>query len=141
MIGTDDLEWLRPLNIDALREVWRDRFGEPPPPLRSGDLMRRALAERIQQAGEGVDAGLDRRLALTAARHRTGRRAVVRTVTFKTGSRLERAWQGQRHQVEVVEGGFIWEGRPYRSLSQVARAITGVRWNGPRFFGLREDLP
>ena len=139
MSGHDDLRWLEPLNIDALRSVWRERFDEPFPPLRSGDLMRRALAERIQQVAEGIDAGLDRRLAQTAARHRTGRRAVVRTVSFKTGARLERAWQGRRHQVEVVEGGFVWEGRPYKSLSQVARAITGVRWNGPRFFGLRED--
>ena len=137
MSCVDDLQALETMKIDALRAVWRGRFGEPPP-LRSGDLMRRALAERMQMAVEGGDSVLDKRLAQTAARHRTGRKATIRTAAFKSGSRLERTWQGQRHQVEVVEGGFVWEGRPYKSLSHVARAITGVRWNGPRFFGLRE---
>jgi len=103
-------------------------------------LMRRALAERIQEEVEGCDAALAKRLNQMAARHRPGRKTTLRTTTFKTGARLERLWKGQRHQVEVVEAGFVWKGQPYKSLSQVARAITGVRWNGPRFFGLREDV-
>ncbi len=75
-----------------------------------------------------------------SSRHRAGRKSVPRTATFKTGSRLERLWQSERHQVEVVADGFEWRGGRYKSLSQVARAITGVRWNGPRFFGLREGV-
>lgn len=133
----DPVAGLSDLKLETLRDLWRDRFGEPPP-LRSTDLMRRVLAERLQQAAYGGDPELDRRLAQAAARHRPGRRPVVRTVAFKPGSRLEREWQGQRHQVEIVEGGYIWSGRTCKSLSQVARLITGVRWNGPRFFGLRE---
>lgn len=138
MTGPDRITGLADLKLEALRGLWRDRFGEPPP-LRSTDLMRRLLAERLQQTAQGGDPDLDRRLAQVAARHRPGRRPVVRTVAFKPGSRLKREWQGQRHQVEVVRDGYVWEGQTYKSLSQVARLITGVRWNGPRFFGLRES--
>lgn len=138
MIATPDpVAGLADLKMEALRSLWRDRFGDPPP-LRSTDLMRRALAERLQQAAYGGDLDLDRRLARAAARHRSGRRPVVRLVAFKPGSRRQREWQGEHHQIEVVEGGYVWNGRTCKSLSQVARLITGVRWNGPRFFGLRE---
>lgn len=130
------LQALPSMNIDALRRLWRDHFGEPPP-LRSGDIMRRALAERIQQGAGNID--LERRLAKVASSHRTGRKPTVRTTSFKTGSILQREWQGVRHQVEVVDGGYRWNGEVHKSLSSIARAITGSRWNGPRFFGLREE--
>ena len=124
------------MTLEEVRYVWRERFGEPPP-LRSTDLMRRALADRLQQ--EGSSHPLDKRLAQLAARHRTGSKPTVVADSFKTGSLLQREWQGERHQVEVVEGGYVWKGQSYKSLSAIARAITGSRWNGPRFFGLRED--
>ena len=57
---------------------------------------------------------------------------------LSNGVRLVREWQGVRHEVVVVEGKFLHHGNTYKSLSQIARAITGARWNGPRFFGLRE---
>ncbi|WP_312139421.1 DUF2924 domain-containing protein [Brevundimonas sp.] len=88
---------------------------------------------------EGSSHPLDKRLAQLAARHRTGSKPTVVAHSFKTGSLLQREWQGERYQVEVVEGGYIWKGRSYKSLSAIAREITGSRWNGPRFFGLRED--
>lgn len=125
--------------IDQLRAVWAGRFEDPPPPLKAADLMRRALAERIQFEAEGVDQGLTKRLQQLAARHRPGRKSAPRSAAFRPGSRLERLWRGERHQVEVLDGAFEWQGQRYKSLSQVARAITGVRWNGPRFFGLRGD--
>lgn len=125
------------MGVDDLRVVWRERLGEPPP-VRSGDILRRALAEGLQLAAAGRDAALDRRLAKVAAQHRTGCKPKVRTATFKTGSTLVREWQGERYQVEVAADGYIWNGQKYASLSKVARLITGVRWNGPRFFGLRE---
>ena len=110
MTGPDLVASLADLKLEALRGLWRDRFGEPPS-LRSIDLMRRLLAERLQQAALGGDPDLDRRLAQAAARHRP----VVRTVAFKPGSRLEREWQGRRHQVEVVRDGYVWEGQTYKS--------------------------
>lgn len=133
-----DLSALRAMTIEQLRSAWSERFGDAPPRLQSKDLMRRVFAERLQTEAEGGNIGLDKTLRQVAARHRPGRPTVPRTAVFKTGSRLERLWQGQAHHVDVVEGGFEWSGRRFKSLSQVAREITGVRWNGPRFFGLRE---
>lgn len=128
---------IQDIGVDGLRSVWRERLGEPPP-IRSRDILRRALAEQLQMAGAGRDAVLDRRLAKVAAQHRAGCKPKVRTTTFKPGSTLVREWQGERHQVEVAADGYIWNGQKHASLSKVARLITGVRWNGPRFFGLRE---
>lgn len=133
-----DLSALKSMTIDQLRSAWFERFSDAPPRLQSKDLMRRVLAERLQTEAEGGDIGLAKTLRQVATRHRTGRRTPPRTAVFKIGSRLERHWQGQAHQVDVVDGGFVWRDRRFKSLSQVAREITGVRWNGPRFFGLRE---
>lgn len=133
-----ELSDLGTMTIDQLRIAWSGRFGDTPPRLQSKDLMRRVFAERLQTEMEAGDVVSDKRLQQAVARHRPGRRTAPRTAVFKTGSRLERLWQGQVHQVDVVEGGFEWRGRRFKSLSQIAREITGVRWNGPRFFGLRE---
>ena len=61
-----------------------------------------------------------------------------RTRELSPGTVLTREWDDQHHRVTVCDGGFVWEGRPYRSLSEIAKVITGTRWNGPRFFGLRD---
>jgi len=129
---------LEAMGIDELRALWRERLGNPPP-VRSTVILRRALAEVLQlkAAGHGATA-LDRRLVSAAARHRLGHKPKVGTAAFKPGSTLVREWQGRRIEVEVVRDGFVWNGEKHASLSKVARLITGVRWNGPRFFGLRE---
>jgi hypothetical protein len=124
------------LGVEQLRAVWRERFGDPPP-LQARDLLRRALAERLQEEEFGIDTELQRRLASMAARVRPGHKPVVASTSYKPGSVLEKDWEGVRHTVDVVEAGFVWNGTRYDSLSAIARAITGVRWNGPRFFGLR----
>lgn len=115
-------------DLGELRSEWERRYGAPPP-LRSPDLLRRILAWRIQ-AGQcgGIDAATLR--LLEGARPRDPRLA--------PGTVIAREWDGERHEVEVAEDGFIYAGRRWRSLSQVARAITGTHWNGPRFFGLRK---
>lgn len=134
----DVLTRLAAMGVDDLRTLWRERLGEPPP-VRSPDILRRALAEALQMkaAGHGV-VPQDRRLANAVARHRLGHKPQLRTTSFKPGSTLVREWQGRRIEVEVVRDGFVWNGEKHASLSKVARLITGVRWNGPRFFGLRE---
>lgn len=112
-----------------LRAEWGRRYGAPPR-LRSPDLLRHVLAWRIQAEGEG---GLDketRKLLCKDARTSDPRLA--------PGAVVVREWNGARHEVEVTEEGFIYGGRRWDSLSGIARAITGTRWNGPRFFGLRE---
>ena len=131
------LTTLDPMSVEDLRALWRERLGEPPP-VRSGDILRRALAEELQVRAMGRDVRLDKRLAAIASKHRIGHKPKVRTTAFRPGSMLIREWQGRRHEVEVARDGYIWNGQKHASLSKVARLITGVRWNGPRFFGLRE---
>lgn len=128
----DEVRALQAMSLEPLRAAWRARYGAPPL-LRSVDLLRRLLAWRIQADAHGdLDADLRRRLRATAAPRRVDPRV-------RQGARIAREWQGKRYEVDVVEGGFVHAGVRYASLSQIARAITGTRWNGPRFFGLRAD--
>jgi hypothetical protein len=128
---TEEVRALARLDLEGLRAEWRRRFGAPPK-LRAPDLLRRMLAWRIQAAAFG---GLD---AQTRRRLRQGPAVVPIAPVPMTGTRLAREWKGVTHEVQVVSGGFIYAGGQYASLSEVARTITGARWNGPRFFGLRE---
>jgi len=119
------------MNIAQLREEWRRRYGAPPT-FRSTDLLSRLLAWRIQADAFG---GFDKRtLALLRSE-----RAPPRRIQLAPGARLARVWRGIRHEVDVVDGGYRHNGTIYRSLSEVARSITGTRWNGLKFFGLREQ--
>jgi hypothetical protein len=126
-----EVEVLAGLGLDALRDVWRARIG-PPPKLRSADLLRQLLAWRVQAHHHG---GLD---------HDTRRKLGGRGPTVPegrqlgTGAILRRDWQGQRIEVVIEPAGFRWDGTLWPSLSAIARAATGTRWNGPRFFGLRD---
>ncbi len=133
----ETLASLTAMDVDQLRAVWRERLGEPPP-VRSIIVLRGALAEALQVQATGQPAVLDRRLSSAASQHRTGKKPKLRGSSFQAGSTLIREWQGVRHEVEVRPDGYIWQGQKHGSLSKVARLITGVRWNGPRFFGLRE---
>ncbi len=129
----DEVARLRDLDPVALRARWRVVTGRAAPKGLSRHLLLRMLAYRIQAKAFG-DLGresqryLDR---LTAAEPVPVVRAEPRS-----GTVLVREWNGVRHHVMAVEGGFAWSGGTYRSLSQVARAITGTNWSGPRFFGL-----
>ncbi|WP_372782934.1 DUF2924 domain-containing protein [Phenylobacterium sp.] len=129
---TQEVQALDRLDLEGLREVWRARYNEPPP-LRSVDLLRLILAWRIQaQALGGLDPKVRRQLKRRGALEAEG-------LSLGVGALLKREWQGGVVEVEVMQDGFRWEGRVYRSLSAVATAIAGVKWNGPRFFGLRAD--
>jgi hypothetical protein len=127
----EEVRALEGLELEGLRSEWRRRYGAPPT-LRSTDLLARLLAWRIQAEAFG---GLDSETRSTLFR----KSLPVAAPTLAPGMRLERSWRGTKQTVEVVEDGFRWEGRSYSSLSQVAHAITGVKWNGPRFFGLRQE--
>lgn len=135
----ETLASLKAMDIEALRAVWRERLGEPPP-VRSTDILRRSLAEALQIEAGGQSVALDKRLSRAASQHRMGKKPRLRTSTFQPGLTLIREWQGVRHEVEVRSDGYVWHGQKHASLSKVARLITGVRWNGPRFFGLREGV-
>lgn len=125
-------------NIDQLRAIWRSRFGEPPP-LRSGDLLKRCLAERIQTEAFGFDAMLEKELEALVRLYRRKKTVPQPKAQVRRGATLIREYAGQTHRVEALEQGFSWRGQTWKSLSEIAREITGVRWNGPRFFGLRSE--
>lgn len=127
---TEEVRALAALDLAGLRGEWQRRYG-PPPRMRSKDLLSRLLAWRIQADAFG---GLD---AVTIRLLKSGH-IPPPIVKLSPGTRLAREWQGTRHEVEVLDNGFRHLGSTYGSLSEVARAITGTRWNGLRFFGLRD---
>lgn len=104
----------------------------------SRPLLVRAVAYEMQaKVYGGLKAATERRLSLIAHGKEDSDRGNCNTAAkLRPGARLVREWNGTTHTVEVVEGGYLWSGNRYRSLSAIARAITGAHWSGPRFFGL-----
>jgi len=124
----------------ALRAQWRELFDSEPPPFNRRYLESR-LAYRIQElAYGGLKPETIRRLERLGEELDGGdrKKSRVRADTMPiAGTRLIREWQGVEHVVTVTADGFDWQGRPYKSLSAIARAITGTRWNGWVFFGIK----
>ena len=129
-----EIDELRSFGIEALRQRWRLLFGATPPKGLTKDIIARMIADRIQQEAFG---GLDRETVKLLDRLARGGKRDGLNRRLKPGSVLVREYQGERHTVTVVPGGFVWQDSTYFSLSAIARAITGTVWNGPRFFGLR----
>ena len=134
-----ELDRLAAMDAASLRRRWRMVFGRSAPELPRA-LLHRALAYRIQADELGdLDRETIRMLDRLAREGRDG--AVIPPPELrgtKPGTLLVREWEGTLQRVMVLEQGFAWNGQTYDSLSQVARAITGTNWNGPRFFGLRD---
>ena len=135
------LERLQELDGSALRGEWRRLFRSEPPRI-SRDLLTRALAYRLQELEfGGLPKWARQRLAGSPAAADSVEANGVTSAKpapprLKPGSRLIREWHGRMHSVVVLEGAFEFEGKRYRSLTQIAREITGAHWSGPRFFGL-----
>ena len=123
---------LEQFELEALRDVWRSKWG-PPPPLRSVNLLRLTIAWRLQAQELGaLDRNTRRALASQSASPADG-------LNLGDGAVIRREWQGRLIEVVVQSDGFEWSGETWKSLSAIARAATGVRRNGPAFFGLRDD--
>ena len=135
----DRLAELETSSTAELRARWEQVFNRTAPTRASRDLLLRALAYHIQERSEGgLSKSTRRRLAKLAGLNGENREAMsLHRVRLKPGSRLIREWRGEVHRVTVLDDGFDWRGNRYASLSQIARAITGARWSGPLFFGLR----
>jgi hypothetical protein len=120
-----------------LKERWRVLYRTEPPRRISRDLLIRALAYRIQERALGGLSSSTRRL-LGKVAHASAHRSIEGTPqpSLKPGTVLLREWHGTQHQVIVREDGVEFQGKRYKSLSQVASRITGTKWSGPRFFGL-----
>ena len=136
---------LRDLDIAALRRRWHTVFGRRPPPHLLRHLLFRIVAYRLQadQLGD-LDNASRRLLDGSGSPEKAGQNAanVVRPIAdVRPRTSLSREWNGHMQQVTVLPEGFAWNGKTYPSLSKVAFAITGTRWNGPRFFGLRDKPP
>jgi hypothetical protein len=133
------LETLPRLSATVLRALWHKHYGPlAPPPIRKG-LLVRALAYRIQEKTHGALSRTTRhRLRKLVGETNDGiTLTILDTPRIKLGTRLIRQWQGKTHEVTVVETGYTYRGRRYASLSEIARLITGSRWSGPLFFGLK----
>jgi hypothetical protein len=132
--------------LDALSRAglgarFQELFGRPAPKGMSSPVLRRIIAYRLQEiAAGGPNRTLKQRLTRLAEDLRKGRSVSSPRPDsrIKPGTRLLRDWQGRTHSVTVTEGGFQYRDRTYRSLSIIAREITGTRWSGPAFFGLRD---
>jgi hypothetical protein len=137
---TDQVTALGGLTPYELRAEWRRRLKTKPPKLRSRELLAHALAYRLQVHVHGdLPLKLRREADLLARRFEDDRQFTpVAGPDLKVGSSVIRDWGGLRHEVAVTREGFAYQGQTFRSLSAVAQAITGVKWNGLVFFGLRE---
>lgn len=117
----------------ALIDAWARMFATPVPKGISAPFLRRFLAFEVQARAQG---GLPKGFIAKLDRASNGK-PVTKTPTLKPGGRILREWNGVTHVVDVLEDGFRWNGQRHSSLSAIARAITGARWSGPRFFGVR----
>jgi len=133
-----DLAALTSLSRDELAERWHKRFGHKPPKGCGRTLLELAEAYAIQAAAFGaLTPGLRKQLEGKEPHVDKCRTTLQKqTARLTPGTRLAREWNCRTHHVDVVEKGFVWEGNRHASLSAIARAITGARWSGPRFFGL-----
>jgi Protein of unknown function (DUF2924) len=129
---------LATLGAPQLRAEWASLFGNPAPRRVSRDILLRGIAYRLQEKVYGglKPATIKRLKRLASGVQDGGRPAPAPAASLRPGTRLLREWNGRTETVDVLQDGFEWRGTRYRSLSAIARAITGVQWSGPKFFGL-----
>ena len=136
-----EIEELQEASSANLKERWRALYGTAAPRRISRDLLIRALAYRIQEQALGGLKPSTRRFLAKVAADASARRPiqVAPEPSLKPGTVLLREWHGTQHQVIVRENGIVFNGKQYKSLSQVAYRITGTKWSGPLFFGLKAN--
>lgn len=133
---------LADLPLPALRQLWSSHYRSEPPVRMSRELLVQAIAYRLQEeALGGLSRGMRIKLAKEASVHGRGKAGAPRPTAvhrrIKPGTRFLREWHGRTHEVTATaDGRYSYRGSAYRSLSAIARAITGTRWSGPAFFGI-----
>jgi hypothetical protein len=137
------LSRLPELNLGELRQQWRTLYKAEASPHLSRELLVRAVAYRMQEVAlGGLRQGPQRQLRQIAQQFKqTGAASTPPRPELKPGTRLVREWQGRTYEVLVLDGGFSWQDTHHRSLSALARKITGTAWSGPLFFGLKPSRP
>ncbi|MGC2529889.1 MAG: DUF2924 domain-containing protein [Candidatus Acidiferrum sp.] len=136
----DQLTRLPTMDTGALRGLWRNLFGNMPHPKLRRELLIPIIAYRRQEkALGGLKPSTVRRLQSVAGQIGEGKKpALSQPQCARPGTRMVRQWQGKLYEVVTLESGFMHDGQKYRSLSEIARVITGTRWSGPAFFGLKK---
>lgn len=129
------------LSKTALSELWKQLFDALPPPKLRRDLMIPILAYRLQEQAFGLVSTRtrDRLRRLSEAFRRESDSAIPSAPQIRPGTRLVRQWRDQVHLVNVEANGYQYQGARYQSLSEIARLITGTRWSGPLFFGIKHE--
>lgn len=130
-----DVATLLTLDIRALKAAWRAGFNSPVPNVARKEFFVRILAYETQRRMHGDLSRTALKTLRELARDSLDARATDGPIG--PGTRLIREWGGSTHEVTVTDHGYAYRGRSYASLSEIARSITGARWSGPRFFGLR----
>jgi hypothetical protein len=137
-----ELDRLPTTPIADLRRRYRELFRTEPPKAFGPDLLRRSIAHRVQERAYGGLSPSTRRLldrlVKAAIAKPSGRLELPRRI--KPGSELVRTWKGKSYRVMVMADGFAYDGKTFAGLSEIASEITGTKWNGPRFFGLRSAM-
>ena len=132
----DDIAKLGQLSRSVLVERWITCHGTAPPKGISRQLLLLSAAYALQVSVYGGLGWKRQKQLLSMLSSPDGVKRQATSTALKPGSRLVRVWNGRSHHVEVTEHGFLWNGQAFKSLSAVAREITGARWSGPRFFGV-----
>jgi hypothetical protein len=137
---SEQIATLPSLDKAQLLVIWAENFSKDPPPNLRKELMVPLLAYRMQEREfGGLSHAARRRLQEIAASLRTDKRSQERPDSApQTGTRLLRVWHGEMHEVIATGNGYLYRGQTYSSLSKIARDITGTRWSGPLFFGVRK---
>jgi hypothetical protein len=132
---------LSTMDHTELRAEWGRLYRAYPPKKVRRDVLELGVAFKLQERVlGGLGASTRRRLAeLTGTIAGKGKLAEPRTIRPRPGAKLMREWGGITHEITVLEDAFSWQGKPWRSLSAIAQAITGTHWSGPRFFGLQRS--
>ncbi len=132
-----ELTILPTLGREELLTRWHQYYDREPPFKISNELLVMSIAYRIQELAYG---GLDpakRRYLLSIAADLKAGKQIAEYPRLKPGTRLLREWKGVTYEVTIMEQGVLFKGQSYRSLSEVARVITGAHWSGPLFFGMK----
>lgn len=131
MTPEDIDQWLN-ADRQVLEQAWVRTMGQAPPKRLSRPLMAKILVSELQWEASGQP-----RQAIIRAYERAVHAATWKTPKAATGTRLVREWNGKEHIVDVTEDGFAWRGETWSSLTAIATEITGTKWSGPRFFGVK----
>jgi Protein of unknown function (DUF2924) len=136
----DTLKNIEGMNRTEISEYWREQFKEEAPVIRALDVLRRQTAWKLQENRYGgLKTSVNRQLRDMAKAFDKDKNHKPTTMpALNPGTTLTREWQGTMHSVQVLQRGFVYREKRYSSLSKIARTITGTRWSGPVFFGLKK---